>query len=119
VTPAALAELLREVASDVLAGRGLDVDALPSVVLVERPRNPEHGDYATNLALQSARRAGVAPRELAGWLARTGVAYEEPDDLADAVADGSGWLAGSGSAPSGVDRVMNGVSISRKPCAER
>ena len=36
---------------------------------VERPRNPEHGDYATNLALQLGKKVGVNPRELAGWLA--------------------------------------------------
>jgi arginyl-tRNA synthetase len=36
---------------------------------VERPRNPEHGDYATNIALQVAKRAGAAPRDLAGWVA--------------------------------------------------
>ncbi len=36
---------------------------------VERPRDPEHGDYSTNVALQSAKPAGVAPREFAGWLA--------------------------------------------------
>ena len=36
---------------------------------MERPRNPEHGDYATNLALQVAKKAGVNPRDLATWLA--------------------------------------------------
>lgn len=69
VTPAALAELVRSVAHDVLTGRGLDPAVLPATVIVERPRDPEHGDYATNLALQTGRRAGVAPRELGGWLA--------------------------------------------------
>jgi arginyl-tRNA synthetase len=69
VTPAALAELVRSVAHDVLAGRGLDPTVLPATVTVQCPRDPEHGDYATNVALQTGRRAGVAPRELAGWLA--------------------------------------------------
>jgi arginyl-tRNA synthetase len=55
---------------------------LPSDVTVERPRNPEHGDYATNVAMRTAKNAGVAPRDLAGWLAeelagRTGVASAE------------------------------------------
>src|SRR4051794_4051381 len=36
---------------------------------MERPRNPEHGDYASTLALQLGKKAGVAPRELAGALA--------------------------------------------------
>ncbi|WP_214403482.1 arginine--tRNA ligase [Pseudonocardia lacus] len=82
MTPALLAELVRTTASDVLAERGLDLAALPSDVGVERPRNPEHGDYATNVALRTAKRAGVAPRELAGWLvealsAREGIASAE------------------------------------------
>ncbi|MGH3984819.1 MAG: arginine--tRNA ligase [Pseudonocardiaceae bacterium] len=69
MTPAALAELVRSVAHDVLTGRGLDPAVLPAMVTVERPRDPQHGDYATNLALQTARSAGVAPRVLGGWLA--------------------------------------------------
>jgi arginyl-tRNA synthetase len=82
VTPALLADLVRAAASDVLARRGLDVSALPADAGVERPRNPEHGDYATNVALRTAKRVGVPPRDLAGWLAdelatRDGVASAE------------------------------------------
>ena len=40
-----------------------------ATVTVERPRNPEHGDYASNLALQLGKKVGANPRELAGWLA--------------------------------------------------
>jgi len=82
VTPALLAELVRTAASDVLTRRGLDLSALPADVGVERPRNPEHGDYATNVALRAAKKIGVPPRELAGWLAaelggRDGIASAE------------------------------------------
>jgi arginyl-tRNA synthetase len=69
VTPADLAELLKTTAAAVLAAHGLDTAALPETVTVERPRNPEHGDYATNLALQVGKKVGANPRELAGWLA--------------------------------------------------
>lgn len=69
MTPADLADLLRSTATTVLDERGLDTSALPAVVTVERPRNPEHGDYATNVALQVAKKVGVAPRDLAAWLA--------------------------------------------------
>ena len=69
MTPTALADLVQSVAHGVLAGRGLDTAVLPATVTVERPRDPEHGDYATNLALQTGKKAGVAPREFAGWLA--------------------------------------------------
>ncbi|WP_461121536.1 arginine--tRNA ligase [Saccharothrix stipae] len=69
MTPAALAELVRATAVDVLSARGLDPAALPTAVTIERPRNPEHGDYATNVALQTAKKVGVTSRDLAGWLA--------------------------------------------------
>ena len=42
---------------------------LPTVAGVERPRNPGHGDYASNLALQVARKAGLPPRDLAQAIA--------------------------------------------------
>jgi len=69
VTPALLADLVRASAAEVLARRGLDAAALPDDVGIERPRNPEHGDYATNVALRTAKKAGVPPRDLATWLA--------------------------------------------------
>jgi arginyl-tRNA synthetase len=89
VTPAALADLLRAVAVDVLTVRGLDTAVLPETVTVERPRNPEHGDYATNLALRSAKKAGVAPAEFATWLA---TALEDTDSIATAEVAGPGFL---------------------------
>jgi len=70
VTPADLAELLKVTACAVLAEHKLDPAVLPETVTVERPRNPDHGDYATNLALQLGKKVGANPRELAGWLAR-------------------------------------------------
>ncbi|MGW5642266.1 arginine--tRNA ligase [Saccharopolyspora sp. NPDC003752] len=69
MTPAALAELVRNTAVEVLSARDLDTSVLPEAVTVERPRNPEHGDYATNVAMQVAKKVGVSPRDLAGWLA--------------------------------------------------
>lgn len=69
MTPADLADLLKSTAAAVLTQHGLDTSALPETVTVERPRNPEHGDYATNLALQLGKKVGANPRELAGWLA--------------------------------------------------
>ena len=44
-------------------------DGAPESVTVERPRQREHGDYATNVALQLAKRAGANPRELAALVA--------------------------------------------------
>ncbi|MBA3620152.1 MAG: arginine--tRNA ligase [Acidothermales bacterium] len=41
----------------------------PASVKVERPKSKEHGDYATNVALQLAKPAGRKPREIADVLA--------------------------------------------------
>ena len=40
-------------------------DGVPTSVTVERPRSKEHGDYATNVALQLGKKAGMNPRVLA------------------------------------------------------
>ncbi|GIF64263.1 arginine--tRNA ligase [Asanoa ishikariensis] len=69
MTPAKLAEVVLAAAHAVFTGRGLDLSALPQTTAVERPRNPEHGDYASTLALQLAKKTGVPPRELASAIA--------------------------------------------------
>lgn len=89
MTPADLAELLKTTAAAVLAERNLDPAVLPDAVTVERPRNPEHGDYATNLALQVAKKVGANPRELAGWLAE---ALLNTDGISDAEVAGPGFV---------------------------
>ena len=47
----------------------LDPAELPDQVKVERPRSREHGDWATNVAMQLGKKAGMAPRALAELLA--------------------------------------------------
>ena len=47
----------------------LPVADVPEAVHVERPRQRDHGDWATNVALQLAKKAGVPPRVLAEDLA--------------------------------------------------
>ncbi|WP_433408019.1 arginine--tRNA ligase [Saccharomonospora azurea] len=79
MTPAALADLVRTSAARIFSDRGLDHSILPERVTVERPRNPEHGDYATNLALQVAKKAGLQPREFAQELADVISASSEVD----------------------------------------
>jgi arginyl-tRNA synthetase len=69
VTPAELATAVqRAVAAAVEAGE-LRVP-VPDKVVVERPKQREHGDYATNAALQLAKPAGQPPRAVAETLAR-------------------------------------------------
>jgi len=58
-----LTESLRSALGD------LGVDPLPTGITIERPANPEHGDWSTNVALTSAKAAGRNPRELGMALA--------------------------------------------------
>ncbi|KFZ80012.1 arginyl-tRNA synthetase [Amycolatopsis sp. MJM2582] len=89
MTPAALADLVRNSAVQVLTARGLDDSVLPEKVTIERPRNPEHGDYATNLALQVAKKAGMKPRDFADALAE---ALSATDGIDSAEVAGPGFL---------------------------
>jgi arginyl-tRNA synthetase len=41
----------------------------PAEVVIERPRNPEHGDYTTNVAMRLAKPAGKPAREVAAAIA--------------------------------------------------
>lgn len=41
---------------------------VPDVITLERPKNREHGDYATSIALQLAKEIGKSPREVASAL---------------------------------------------------
>jgi len=62
---ALLVEILRRLQSEGFLGEG----DLPDEVVVERPKNRDHGDWATNLALQFAGKFGLKPRTLADKVA--------------------------------------------------
>ena len=49
--------------------RGAFTGVVPASVRLERPKNRDHGDYATSIALQLAKAAGVAPQEVAKIIA--------------------------------------------------
>ncbi|HVT21222.1 MAG TPA: arginine--tRNA ligase [Mycobacteriales bacterium] len=68
MTPADLADAVVAAVRSAVAAGELSVDA-PGSVLVERPKNRDHGDYATNVALQLAKPAGRPPREVAELVA--------------------------------------------------
>jgi arginyl-tRNA synthetase len=68
VTPEQLRDVVRSAVAAAVARGALAVD-VPDDVVVERPKNPEHGDYATNVALRLAKAAGRPPREVAEVLA--------------------------------------------------
>ena len=51
------------------AGKAFGLSLQPSDVVLERSKDPAHGDYATNLALRYAKSLGMNPREFAAALA--------------------------------------------------
>ena len=72
MNPAELAAVLLDHVRRAAAERGADPDTItPEDVTLERPRNRDHGDWASNAALKLGKRLGVAPRELADALAAT------------------------------------------------
>jgi arginyl-tRNA synthetase len=89
VTPADLAVAILDAARAVLTERGLDTSVLPETTGVERPRNPEHGDYASTLAMQVAKKVGANPRELATAIAGQ---LERVDGIKAAEVAGPGFL---------------------------
>ena len=71
MTPEELASLIRSTLLDAAAAGRISIDPalVPDPVTVERPRVREHGDWATNVAMQLGKKAGMAPREFAQILA--------------------------------------------------
>ena len=119
---AALRAALDGAVDDVAAGAGVP-SAAP---VLERPRQADHGDYATNAAMLLTKALATPPREIAQRLAdalepRLGAPLERADvagpgflniTLADAwhgaalddvLADGEGWGGGSADPPLAVN----------------
>ena len=66
VTPEQLSTAIVDVLTTLSSEGAITLpDGVPSTVTVERPRSKEHGDYATNVALQLAKKAGTNPRAFA------------------------------------------------------
>ncbi|HJU96404.1 MAG TPA: arginine--tRNA ligase [Jiangellaceae bacterium] len=89
MTPEQLSSAVRDaLAAAVDAGEVTLRESVPDVT-VERPRNREHGDYATNVALRLAKIAGTSPRALADVLA---VRLRRVDGVARVDVAGPGFL---------------------------
>ena len=67
--------ITRAVSAAQTAGK-LPTVTLPEIV-IERPQNPEHGDYASSIALKLARAVGRSPIEIAGEIAAFAGTSEE------------------------------------------
>jgi len=91
MTPQELAAHLASILTAIIAERGnagevevTDADAAP-----ERPKNREHGDWASNLAMKFAKRLGMNPRELATQIA---LGIEQIEGVARAEIAGPGFI---------------------------
>ncbi len=73
MTPAELSAALLERANAVIGQRGGsgEVVLTTSDLTLERPKNRDHGDWSTNLAMKLAKRVGANPRELAAEFAES------------------------------------------------
>ncbi|WP_408898979.1 arginine--tRNA ligase [Nocardioides sp. R1-1] len=90
MTPAQLSATIVDALSTLVDQGDLTLpDGVPSEVTVERPRQKGHGDYATNVALQLAKRAGTNPRALGELLAAR---LREADGVAGVELAGPGFL---------------------------
>ena len=88
MTPADLsAAVLAAVAACIDAGEF--PGTVPAEVVIERPKNPEHGDYATNVAMRLAKPAGKPPRQVAELIAAR---LAQVDGVAKVDVAGPGFL---------------------------
>jgi arginyl-tRNA synthetase len=90
VTPEELSSTIVDVLNALVAEGAVTLpDGVPTTVKVERPRQKEHGDYATNVAMQLAGKAGMNPREFASLLASM---LEQSEGIGAAEVAGPGFL---------------------------
>jgi arginyl-tRNA synthetase len=63
--------------------------AIPEVISLERPKNRDHGDYSSSIALQIAKESGRSPREIAELLKKD---LELLDEVAGVEIAGPGFI---------------------------
>jgi arginyl-tRNA synthetase len=64
-------------------------DGVPTTVTVERPRQKGHGDYATNVAMQLGKKAGMNPRAFAELVSER---LSQVDEIAGVEIAGPGFM---------------------------
>ncbi len=88
MTPVELKDAVRAAVAACVDNGELTV-AVPEDVTVERPKNRDHGDYATNIALTLAKAAGRSPRDVAQLVAAR---LEQADGIDSVEIAGPGFL---------------------------
>ena len=111
MNPEALSELISHIAHDLVAAGeagGPTEDLIPPVekFAVMRPKDRSHGDWASNAAMQLAKKAGMKPRDLAQLFAAR---LQSADGIATVEVAGPGFInitLDSASAAAIVDAVL-------------
>ncbi len=96
-----VAELVSNATAAAVAAGDLNLAEIPAAE-PERPRDPSHGDWATSIALRSAKAAGRPPREVADIIAAR---IAEHGDIASVEVAGPGFI-NLRLAPSALQRVL-------------
>ncbi len=68
MTPADIAASILRILASLQASGSLTAGELPAEITVERPKNRDHGDWATNVAMQWGAKLAANPREFANLL---------------------------------------------------
>jgi arginyl-tRNA synthetase len=89
LTPADLSAAIVRILAALQAQGQLGAGDLPAEVVIERPKNRDHGDWATNVAMQLAGKFGMNPRALAELLAP---ALSEVDGVSKVDIAGPGFI---------------------------
>jgi arginyl-tRNA synthetase len=90
VNPEQLSETIVDALSSLVADGAITLpDGVPTQVTVERPRQKGHGDYATNVALQLAKKSGTNPRAFADLVAER---LRDASGIAEVEVAGPGFL---------------------------
>lgn len=111
MTPEALSELIASIAHTLVSSGkagSLSEDLIPPVekMAVMRPKDRSHGDWASNIAMQLAKKAGMKPRDLAELFAS---ALQQADGIQSVEVAGPGFInitLDSASAAAVVDTVL-------------
>jgi len=88
LTPEQLSTAIRDVLAALVEGSKFSFE-VPEAVVVERPKNRDHGDWATNVAMQLAGKNGINPRQLAAEIA---TALEAVDGVEKVEVAGPGFI---------------------------
>src|SRR5690625_1967931 len=91
VNPEKLSEAIAHTLHSAIEAGEIDLpaDAVPEVPRVDRPKSRDHGDWATNIAMQLGKRAGMNPRQFAEILAPK---LQALDGVAEVEVAGPGFI---------------------------